>query len=401
MGNARDKSIKISFASRTVQQDLRGRPAAGILHPGRRSDIVEIASPVGVVLGLIPVTNPIATLAFKTLIALKGRNALIASCHHRAQNVGRYTTWLIREALRAHGAPADLVQLTSGGDRARTAQFMRHADVSLILATGGSSMVKEAYSSGTPTIGVGPGNAPAWICADADVDNAAKIVVSSKSFDNGIICGSENHLIVDSAAYDPFVRGLQSASAAVLDPTEAKVLTESVFDPATGSLRRELVGKTASEILARAGLWREGPVRIVVAPLPHSATDGPWGQEKLAPILPLLRTDDRASAIALARKILARHGRGHTAVIHSRDNKVIRDFGLQVEVSRILVNSPASQSCIGIGNGLRPSLTLGSGTMGRTSTTDNVTYTHLLNIRRIALPKQAAGFALGNDCECV
>ena len=401
MGNARDKSIKISFASRTVQQDLRGRPAAGILHPGRRSDIVEIASPVGVVLGLIPVTNPIATLAFKTLIALKGRNALIASCHHRAQNVGRYTTWLIREALLAHGAPADLVQLTSGGDRARTAQFMRHPDVSLILATGGSSMVKEAYSSGTPTIGVGPGNAPAWICADADVDNAAKMVVSSKSFDNGIICGSENHLIVDSAAYDPFVRGLQSAGAAVLDPTEAKVLTESVFDPATGSLRRELVGKTASEILVRAGLWREGPVRIVVAPLPHSATDGPWGQERLAPILPLLRTDDRASAIALARKILARHGRGHTAVIHSRDNKVIRDFGLQVEVSRILVNSPASQSCIGIGNGLRPSLTLGSGTMGRTSTTDNVTYTHLLNIRRIALPKQAAGFALGNDCECV
>ena len=401
MGNARDKSIKISFASRTVQQDLRGRPAAGILHPGRRSDIVEIASPVGVVLGLIPVTNPIATLAFKTLIALKGRNALIASCHHRAQNVGRYTTWLIREALRAHGAPADLVQLTSGGDRARTARFMRHPDVSLILATGGSSMVKEAYSSGTPTIGVGPGNAPAWICADADVDNAAKMVVSSKSFDNGIICGSENHLIVDSAAYDPFVRGLQSAGAAVLDPTEAKVLTESVFDPATGSLRRELVGKTASEILVRAGLWREGPVRIVVAPLPHSATDGPWGQEKLAPILPLLRTDDRASAIALARKILARHGRGHTAVIHSRDDKVIRDFGLQVEVSRILVNSPASQSCIGIGNGLRPSLTLGSGTMGGTSTTDNVTYTHLLNIRRIALPKQAAGFALGNDCECV
>jgi acyl-CoA reductase-like NAD-dependent aldehyde dehydrogenase len=399
MGNARDKSIKISFASRTVQQDLRGRPAAGILHPGRRSDIVEIASPVGVVLGLIPVTNPIATLAFKTLISLKGRNALIASCHHRAQNVGRYTTRLIREALRAHGAPADLVQLTSGGDRARTARFMRHPDVSLILATGGSSMVKESYSSGTPTIGVGSGNAPAWICADADIDTAAKMVVSSKSFDNGIICGSENHLIVDSTVYDAFVRSLQSAGAAVLNPTEAEVLTESIFDSETGWLRRELVGKTASEILARAGLRRTGPTRIVVAPLPRSATDGPWGQEKLAPILPLLRTDDRASAITLSQKILARHGRGHTAIIHSRDEKVIRDFGLQVEASRILVNSPGSQSCIGIGNGLTPSLTLGSGTMGGTSTTDNVTYTHLLNIRRIALPKPAAGFALGNDGE--
>jgi acyl-CoA reductase-like NAD-dependent aldehyde dehydrogenase len=399
MGNARDKSIKISFASRTVQQDLSGRPAAGILHPGRRSDIVEIASPVGVVLGLIPVTNPVATLAFKALICLKGRNALIASCHHRAQNVGCYTTRLIREALRAHGAPADLVQVTSGGDRARTARFMRHPDVSLILATGSSSMVKEAYSSGTPTIGVGPGNAPAWICADADIDTAAKMIVSSKSFDNGIICGSENHLIADSAVYDAFVCALQSVGAAVLDPTEAKVLTESVFDSATGSLRRELVGKTASEILVRTGLWRKGPVRIVVAPLPRSATDGPWGREKLAPILPLFRTDDRASAITLSQKILARHGRGHTAIIHSRDDKVIREFGLRVEASRILVNSPASQSCIGIGNGLRPSLTLGSGTMGGTSTTDNVTYTHLHTIRRIALPKPAAGFALDNDCE--
>jgi acetaldehyde dehydrogenase/alcohol dehydrogenase len=401
MGNARDKSTKICFASRTVQQDLRGRPAAGILYPGRHSDVVEIASPVGVVLGLIPVTNPIATLAFKTLIALKGRNALIASCHHRAQNVGRYTTWLIREALRAHGAPADLVQLTSGGDRARTARFMRHPDVSLILATGGSSMVKEAYSSGTPTIGVGPGNAPAWICADADIDTAAKMIVSSKSFDNGIICGSENHLIADSAVYDAFVCALQSVGAAVLDPTEAKVLTESVFDSATGSLRRELVGKTASEILVRTGLWRKGPVRIVVAPLPRSATDGPWGREKLAPILPLFRTDDRASAITLSQKILARHGRGHTAIIHSRDDKVIREFGLRVEASRILVNSPASQSCIGIGNGLRPSLTLGSGTMGGTSTTDNVTYTHLLNIRRIAFPEPTAGIALGPGCERV
>ena len=396
MGNARDKMMKISFASRTVQQDLRGRLAAGILHPGRRSDIVEIASPVGVVLGLIPVTNPVATLAFKTLISLKGRNALIASCHHRAKDVGRHTAKLIREALCAHGAPADLVQLSAGGDRARTACFMRHPDVSLILATGGSSMVKEAYSSGTPTIGVGSGNAPAWVCADADIDAAAKMIVRSKSFDNGIICGSENHLIVDSAVYDGFVRALQSAGAAVLNPTEARDLTDSVFDPATGSLRGELVGKTASQILARAGLWRERPIDIVVAPVPRTATDGPWGQEKLAPILPLLRTDDPASAIALARKILARHGRGHTAIIHSRDEKVIHEFGLQVEASRILVNSPASQGCIGIGNGLRPSLTLGSGTMGGTSTTDNVTYTHLLNIRRIALPKPAA-VSLDND----
>jgi acyl-CoA reductase-like NAD-dependent aldehyde dehydrogenase len=401
MGNARDKSIKIYFASRTVQQDLKGRPAAGILPPGRSSDIVEIASPVGVVLGLIPVTNPVATLAFKTLISLKGRNALIVSCHHRAQNVGHYATKLIRAALRAHGAPADLVQLTSGGDRARTARFMRHPNVSLILATGGSSMVKEAYSSGTPTIGVGPGNAPAWICADADINTAAKMIVSSKSFDNGIICGSENHLIVDSAVYDPFLQALQSAGAAVLNPTEAQVLTKSAFDPATGSLRRELVGKTASEILVRAGLSRGGPVHIVVAPLPRTATDGPWGQEKLAPILPLLRTDDRPSAIALSQKILARHGRGHTAIIHSRDDHAIREFGLRVDASRILVNSPASQSCIGIGNGLRPSLTLGSGTMGGTSTTDNVTYTHRLNIRRIALPKPAAGLTLGDGCERV
>jgi len=293
---------------------------------------------------------------------------------------------VITTALERRGAPVDLVQFAAGGDRARTARFMRHPDVSLIVATGGSGMVKEAYRSGTPTIGVGPGNAPAWICRDADASSAASMIVASKSLDNGIICGSENHLVVDEHVYDRFVSALVSAGATVLGPADTAAFTREAFDPTSGSLRRELVGQCANDVLARTGLSRPGPARLVVAPLPVTAADGPWGREKLAPVLPLFKTTDRCTAIMLCQKILARHGRGHTAVIHSQDETSIRQFGLQIEASRILVNTPASQGCIGIGTRLPPSLTLGSGTTGGTSTTDNVTYTHLLNIRRIAFP---------------
>src|ERR1700750_141347 len=248
-------------------------------------------------------------------------------------------------------------------------------------------MVKEAYSSGTPTIGVGPGNAPAWICSDSDFKGAANMIVESKSFDNGIICGSENHLVVDSAVHDRFVGALRSAGAAVLSPIETELFTTRAFDLTTGSLRRELIGKPADELLARTGLSRRWPIQLVVAPLPAAAVDGPWGREKLAPILPLYRTDDKLSATTLCQRILARHGRGHTAVIHCRNDDLVREFSILVDASRILVNSPASHGCIGIGNALPPSFTLGSGTTGRTSTTDNVTYRHLLNIRRIVFPQ--------------
>ncbi|GAA2904889.1 acetaldehyde dehydrogenase (acetylating) [Pseudonocardia halophobica] len=390
MGNADDKAAKNVFASHEVCRSLIGRPAAGTLSYDRHTGIVETASPVGVIFGLIPVTNPVATIAFKTLIALKGRNALILSCHHRAHNVGVHAAELIRDALRRRGAPVGLLQCIERCNRATTMRFMRHPRVSMILATGSAGLVKAAYSSGKPAIGVGPGNAPALICADADVAAAAKSVVESKAFDNGVICGSENNLVVDTAVRTAFITALRAAGAAVLSSAETAAFTARAFDLSTGRLHRDLVGQSAPEILAATGIPRDTSVRLLVAPLPIAAARGPWGLEKLAPVLSMFDTEGAAAGIALCQKLLARNGIGHTAVIHTQSESLARRFGDQISASRIIVNSASAQGCIGIGNALPPSLTLGCGTWAGTSTTDNITYTHLLNIKRVVFSRDVA-----------
>jgi acyl-CoA reductase-like NAD-dependent aldehyde dehydrogenase len=261
---------------------------------------------------------------------------------------------------------------------------MQHKDVSFILATGGPSMVHAAYSSGTPAIGVGPGNAPVWICRDADLDAAAETVIQSKSFDNGVICGSENNLVVDGAVSEDFIAALEAHRAAVLTSDEIDHLTAHVIDAEKGRLRREVVGLSAQSIAQAAGVRREGAIRLIVVPLDKGQIQGPYGREKLAPILSLFTVDGEAEGMELCRRILANEGIGHTAIIHTRDMELAKRFGLEMPASRVLVNAPGSQGCIGLGNGLTPSLTLGCGTWGSTSTTDNVSYENLLNIKRIA-----------------
>ena len=268
---------------------------------------------------------------------------------------------------------------------------MRHPGVAMILATGGTAMVKAAYSSGTPAIGVGPGNAPAWICADADLQAAARMVVASKAFDHGIICGSENNLIVDQPVRDDFTAALQRAGAAVLGPADCDRLARAVFDDRDGRLRRTVLGQAATAIAAQAGIAVPAGTRLLVAPLPRQAVPGPYGREKLAPILSLFTADGQDDGIGLCRQILGNGGRGHTAIIHTRSQRLPLSFARQMPVSRILVNGPGAHGCIGLGTALTPSLTLGCGTDGRTSTTDNITYTHLVNIKRIAQPLTSAG----------
>jgi acetaldehyde dehydrogenase / alcohol dehydrogenase len=385
IGNQVDKIVKIRFAALEVLRSLEGRRAAGIIHEDIVMGVTEVASPVGVVLGLIPVTNPIATLVFKTLIALKGRNAIVFSSHRKAQGTCIQAAQVIRGAIEAHGAPVDLVQCVPGRtDRARTIALMSHPDTALILATGGSGMVRAAYSSGTPAIGVGPGNAPAFIHRAADLPRSAEHVVRSKSFDHGIICGSEHHLVVDEAVVEPFCRELTRQGAAVLATDESSRLEAIFFE--SGKVRGEWIGQSAAQIAEAAAIERSFSMRLLVAPLGLCAIDGPYGLEKLAPVLSLFVTEGDDHGLAICRRILRREGSGHTAVIHSRDDAFIRRFGCEIEASRILVNSPASLGCIGFGNGLTPSLTLGAGTFSGNSTTDNVGYRHLLNIKRIARP---------------
>jgi acyl-CoA reductase-like NAD-dependent aldehyde dehydrogenase len=385
IGNVADKTFKNRFASLEVNRTLQGRPGIGPRPPDDRG-VTEIASPVGVILGLIPMTNPVATLVFKTLICLKARNALIVSHHPAAAAVGARTVELIGGVLAGQGAPPELLQSVERASRTRTAMFMRHPGVSLILATGGAAMVKAAYSSGTPAIGVGSGNVPALVCADADPAAAAAAVVHSKAFDHGIICGSEDNLVVDAAVGTPFLAALEAAGAAVCSPEETGRVATHAFDPGDGHLRRKALGQSAQAIAAAAGVRRDRPVRVLVLPLAPDQVDGPLGREKLAPLLSLFWVDGPEQGLRVCRRLLANQGAGHTAVIHTGDQALQQRFAEEVPASRILVNGPATQGCIGVGTGLTPSLTLGCGTFGGNSTTDNVTYTNLLNVKRLARP---------------
>ena len=384
IGNVADKTFKNRFASLEVNRALQGRPGIGPRPPDDRG-VTEIASPMGVVLGLIPMTNPVATLVFKTLICLKARNALIVSHHPAAAGVGARTVELVAGVLAEHGAPVDLLQSVERASRTRTAMFMRHPEVALILATGGAAMVRAAYSSGTPAIGVGSGNVPALVCADADPVAAAAAVVESKAFDHGIICGSEDNLVVDTNVAGPFQAALERAGAAVCTPEETARVAAAAFDP-DGHLRREVLGQPASAIAEAAGVRRDGPVRVLVLPLAMDQLDGPLGREKLAPLLSLFTVDGTGQGVQACKRLLANQGAGHTAVIHTGDQALQQRFAEEVPASRVLVNGPATHGCIGVGNGLTPSLTLGCGTFGGNSTTDNVTYTNLLNVKRLARP---------------
>jgi acyl-CoA reductase-like NAD-dependent aldehyde dehydrogenase len=392
IGCVADKADKNRFASLDVAQSLVGKPGVGVIGGGDKAPLTEIADPMGVVLGLIPMTNPVSTLVFKALICVKARDALIVSSHPDAAGVGATTVGLLHEVLERHGAPAGLVQSVPWRPtRATTAALMRHPGVSMILATGGTAMVKAAYSSGTPAIGVGAGNAPAWVCAGADVGAAARMVVASKAFDHGIICGSENNLVVDKSVRDSFIGALREAGAAVLGTTDADRVARTAFDDRDGRLRRTVLGQAATAIAAQAGIEVPAGARLLVAPVPRDAVPGPWGKEKLAPLLSLFTADGQDDGLRLCQQILGNGGRGHTAIIHTRDQRQQMSFARQMPASRILVNGPGSQGCIGLGNGLTPSFTLGCGTYGRTSTTDNVTYTNLLNIKRVAHPLAGTG----------
>jgi acetaldehyde dehydrogenase / alcohol dehydrogenase len=384
MGITADKIIKIRFASMEVYNTLSGHAASGFISDPRNK-VVDIAVPVGVVFGLIPVTNPVSTIVFKTLICLKGRNSLILSCHRDALGVGKRTCDIIRVVLERHGAPADLVQpILQRSSRQKTIMYMNHPGISMILATGGASMVKAAYSSGTPAIGVGSGNAPVLICSDAEIAKAAQNIVMSKSFDNGVICGSENNLVVVSGVRDEFMRQLEASGAIILSADEKNRFTPQVIDAESGTLKKGVVGRSASVIAEMASIRRDKPFKLIIVPLRLDELSGPFGHEKLAPILSLFTVKDEDEGFRVCRQILNNQGRGHTAVIYTQSVETMHRFGREIEASRILVNIPSTHGCVGIGSGLMPSFTLGCGTFGGTSTTDNVTYTHLLNIKRLS-----------------
>ena len=384
IGNAADKALKLQFAAMAVYAALEGDVGFGLIGADDVRRVSELASPVGVVIGLVPLTNPGPTFVNKTLICLKGRNALILSCHRAAQVTGNTFGELIQEVLARHGAPADLVQwIRNRTSRKKTARFMRHEGVGMILATGGPAMVKAAYSSGKPAIGVGAGNAPAWIAPDADIEAAAAAVVASKAFDNGLICGSEQHLVVDRSVEPELIEALQRQGATVFDAEQTRAFTDAAFEP-NGDLRMYFVGQSPSVIAGAVGLEVAPETRLLVFRADASAPEGALARERLAPVLSLFTVDGDDEAIALCGKLLDHQGAGHTANVHTQDPERVSRFAEAMPVSRVLVNTPSAMGCCGVVTGLAPSLTLGCGTFGGNSTTDNVGYRNLINIKRVA-----------------
>jgi len=385
LGDVASNTIKIRVASLVVYRSIVGRRGQGPIASNRLRRVTDIASPAGVIFALTPVSNPVATYVFKVLIAIKSRNALVVSPHRRALGISSRIDDLVRQVLQAHGAPVDLVQcVRERTSRAKTEQFMTHDRVALILATGGSSMVKAAYRSGKPAFGVGSGNAPVLICGDAPLRKVARSIVSSKSFDHGMTCGAENNLVVVRSRCQAFVEELERAGAAVLTPDEAARLAAKVVQTSTGRLHPRVMGQPAASVAAACDIRRRHPIRVIVIPTQEASAANPFAHEKLLPLVSLFTADDEDHGIELCRKLLAVDGLGHTAVIHTRTAALATRFGVAIPASRILVNIPSTYGIVGLTTGLVPSFTLGCGTYGGTSTTDNITYSHLLNIKRLA-----------------
>ena len=384
MGNVRDKALKNSVASAGVCAAMAGQIGNGQIGFDRERQVAEMATPVGVVLGLVPATHPVATFIFKVLIALKGRNAIILSPSRRTRQVSHQVGVLIQQVLRDGGAPIHLVQwLGTGSAREATIALMSHRHVALVLATGGKAMVQAAYRSGKPAIGVGPGNAPVLISADADLEHAARSIVLSKSFDNGLICGAENHLVVETSARERLIDELIRQGAAVLTRAESARFRDAAVDPSTQRLMPPIVGQNATALARLAGIERPYGIQLLVIPTEIVASGNYLAAEKLAPVVSLFTVADSDEGMRVCRALLDVDGAGHTAIIHSRDTCLIERFAM-LPVSRILVNSPATQGLMGLTTGLVPSLTLGCGTWGGASTTNSVTYRDLLNITRVA-----------------
>ncbi len=383
IGNAADKTLKNQVASMGVYQSLMGQSGYGYMDAA--GGIQRIASPVGVVFGLIPMTNPTSTFVFKTLVAIKSRNALILSPHNRTQKVCTEMGNLIRGIIVAHGAPEKIVQWVEGRiNRKLTQTFMSHRKIGMILATGGAQMVKAAYSSGKPAIGVGPGNAPTFITASADLDHAAKCVVLSKTFDNGLICGAEHNLIVEASVKEAFLAALEAHGAAVLTPAETERLMTQGIDPKLNAFIPIAIGQPAALIASVLGIERSYPIKLLIVPTDAIDSGSPLSREKLLPLLSLFTAADTEDGINKALELLQIDGGGHTAIIHSKDDALIHRYGMLMPASRILVNSPGAHGVVGVATDLTPSLTLGCGTFGGTSTTDNVSFRNLSNVKRLA-----------------
>jgi acetaldehyde dehydrogenase/alcohol dehydrogenase len=380
MGVFEDKVIKNLFAT----EYIRDRKTVGLIKDCLETGIMEFAEPLGVILGITPVTNPTSTAMFKCLIALKTRNTIIISAARNALKSTIEAAKTIYEAALAAGAPDYCVRWVEVSSRDMTHTLMSHPDVSLILATGGMGMVKAAYGSGTPAIGVGPGNVPVYIEKSADINAAVNDILMSKTFDNGMVCASEQAVVVDREIRDAVMARFRSQGAYFLSPAETAKVEVVAIDAEKESMSPKVVGKSVRHIAELSGITVPENTRVLIAPLKGVGEAYPLSREKLCPILGFYTVRNLKEGVNVCQDILYFGGLGHTASIASQDAAAIREFSETVNAGRIIVNSPSAQGAIGdIYTRIHPSLTLGCGAGGQNSTTDNVSVNNLINIKRV------------------
>lgn len=384
MGLFEDKVIKNLFATEYIYNDIRHAKSVGVITDCPQTGIVEYAEPLGVILGITPVTNPTSTTLFKCLLALKTRNSIVICASRNAKNCCIEAAKTIYEAALAAGAPEFVIRWVETPSREMTKALMTHPDMAMVLATGGMGLVKAAYASGTPAIGVGPGNVPAYIEKTADIPQAVNDILISKTFDNGMICASEQSVIVDAQIEAAVVERFTSQGCYFLTPEEKATIEALAIDPERQTMAPEVVGRTAREIAATAGIEVPENTRALIARLETVGPDEPLSREKLCPILGFYVVQTFEEGVNLCTDLTHFGGLGHSASLFSRDDEAIQRFGDTINAGRILVNSPSSHGGIGdVYNRIHPSLTLGCGAGGKNITTDNVTVSHLLNIKRL------------------
>lgn len=395
MGKYEDKCYKNYFASKVLYDYIKDMKTVGIIRKDDIEKIWEVAEPVGVIAGIIPTTNPTSTVIFKSMISLKTRNAIVFSPHPSAAACTKEAARIVYDAAVKAGAPEGCIGCISMPTLEGTNELMKHKNVSMILATGGSALVSAAYSSGKPALGVGPGNVPAFVHRSADLAKAAEHILMGKTFDNGTICASEQSIVAEGCISDQLIDELKKRGGHFLTKEETEKISRVVMLPSHG-VNPKIVGKTPQFIAEMAGIDVPKTARVLIASLDGVGPQWPLSYEKLTTVLGYYIVNDWHDGCERCIQLLELGGIGHSLAIHCTDMDVITEFVLKKPIFRILINTPAALGGVGATTNLAPSFTLGCGTWGGSSVSENVGPKHLLNIKRAAwhsgIPELPAGF---------
>ncbi|OFL66914.1 bifunctional acetaldehyde-CoA/alcohol dehydrogenase [Staphylococcus sp. HMSC072H01] len=380
-----DKAIKNLYASEYIWNSIKDNKTVGIIGEDKQKGLTYVAEPIGVICGVTPTTNPTSTTIFKAMIAIKTGNPIIFAFHPSAQQSSKYAAKVILEAATKAGAPKDCIQWIEVPSIEATKQLMNHKDIALVLATGGSGMVKSAYSTGKPALGVGPGNVPTYIEKTAHIKRAVNDIIGSKTFDNGMICASEQVMVVDKEVYTDVVKEFKLHQTHFVNKNELQQLEDAIMNEDKTAVKPDIVGKSAVDIAKLSGISVPEKTKLLVAEIDGIGKDYPLSREKLSPVLAMVTAKSTGHALQICEDTLKFGGLGHTAVIHTEDSQLQQKFGLKMKTCRVLVNTPSAVGGIGnMYNELIPSLTLGCGSYGRNSISHNVSAVDLLNIKTIA-----------------